>query len=1089
MEEKAQSKLCSGSRLPKFGGGGTKLTSLPQPVPNGTCVHTVSTSNSSKPSSKQNGIGRASAFSFNWKMSGKTKLDERETEDSSSSFPNKTANVDFVEVEKNSKDVKDHTNLGFKSKSTAASKGLKQKQIVSYVEGSKNLVADLNHYAKGKGKIPGKSITPSNSKSHSFGHFYKRTIVKAPEKRETFSGSSSSRDSLTQSTESLKNLADENIVRSQSFSYSMPSNSSISVGIPRSLSFSKAADVSGTCLQQQIRKSLPLKPKVLSYGNVRGTDSSSTGELAFQDTSNRSCLKAPSSAFKRPQLPSCSTSLFSTSSSAYKTTRSSLIKPSRLPSSGRGNPISGTIEEIPGISKFENASTHENGNNENTTDHQLAIVNTTDEKSLPEESESSSKKDIDDLVVLTSLTGSRSNQNNKSEPFLHSGIGEIADSGDSISIEISDNLQKPNEFITSEGADETLVCGNTDTEWLETSLSDQCKDLENFQTTGSSNDLVSQDDNCPLGSSSELSPSSSSAGTYLWDEEGMEPIGTVEQCGSLESSELNSLDILNNLDSCDLDEDDLMLDIDLPEDFPCKMEACDSMTHLDRSERGSRNQGFWRKRYPCWSGQEHYHHGNNELQRSPVGQESTVSNFEWHGSSNYFRASNSHPRAHQPGAVQENTVMLDVMTLRHMVHDCTSVKTQILKLKRLLQQNDDGTPIHDLIPVISPTQEPSEAMDPAEKTEELLNEIKELQEEMKRKDEMITQLQQKLSIKCNCQKESHDIKGVAASCVDKTTQTAHKGTHPPVLQPSSHILSSRDIHAEKVAKTVHIEDPSRCTEQASYENCQTNQNAKVTDSPQMDSDKLSFLLTTQLKIEDSDDKLPKSKVHNTARQSLNILPNFSSKEHGPNQASLQQICIAGPLEFAEETINKDYQPKFSFKPCQPSKDLNFTSQNRSSRLQSPSSLKARKNAAPVTQTGPLPTKCPVQPTGHAPKEKGHQSQLKIPLNLSNQNNEQKRTSKLPPSLYLSLLKTKTAESSIESGSPIREIQHAEATGHQNEPHFQFLPINKPQKPQSSRNDRPGKQRESQIEKIATSIRYSRLPKPKMHVSKPSNYSF
>lgn len=30
--------------------------------------------------------------------------------------------------------------------------------------------------------------------------------------------------------------------------------------------------------------------------------------------------------------------------------------------------------------------------------------------------------------------------------------------------------------------------------------------------------------------------------------------------------------------------------------------------------------------------------------------------------------------------------MLDEMTLRHMVQDCTAVKTQLLKLKRLLHQ-------------------------------------------------------------------------------------------------------------------------------------------------------------------------------------------------------------------------------------------------------------------------------------------------------------------------------------------------------------------------------------------------------------------
>lgn len=44
-------------------------------------------------------------------------------------------------------------------------------------------------------------------------------------------------------------------------------------------------------------------------------------------------------------------------------------------------------------------------------------------------------------------------------------------------------------------------------------------------------------------SSVELSPSNSSGGTYMWDEDGLEPfMGTgTHQCGSYDNSELNSL--------------------------------------------------------------------------------------------------------------------------------------------------------------------------------------------------------------------------------------------------------------------------------------------------------------------------------------------------------------------------------------------------------------------------------------------------------------------------------------------------------------------------------------------------------------------
>ncbi|GCB71977.1 hypothetical protein scyTo_0008989 [Scyliorhinus torazame] len=106
--------------------------------------------------------------------------------------------------------------------------------------------------------------------------------------------------------------------------------------------------------------------------------------------------------------------------------------------------------------------------------------------------------------------------------------------------------------------------------------------------------------------------------------------------------------------------------------------------------------------------------------------------------------------------ITENTVMLDVLTLRHMVHDCTSVKTQILKLKRLLQQTD-----------------------------ELLEEIQGLQEEMKRKDQMIEELQQQLSTRCICQKGNSDAKGPAFSNADKTTQTVNKAISTEPSAPSS----------------------------------------------------------------------------------------------------------------------------------------------------------------------------------------------------------------------------------------------------------------------------------------------------------------
>lgn len=46
----------------------------------------------------------------------------------------------------------------------------------------------------------------------------------------------------------------------------------------------------------------------------------------------------------------------------------------------------------------------------------------------------------------------------------------------------------------------------------------------------------------PQGSSVELSPSNSSGGTYMWDEEGLEPLGEPKSpLESYEDSEINSM--------------------------------------------------------------------------------------------------------------------------------------------------------------------------------------------------------------------------------------------------------------------------------------------------------------------------------------------------------------------------------------------------------------------------------------------------------------------------------------------------------------------------------------------------------------------
>ncbi|NWX26716.1 CCSE2 protein, partial [Notiomystis cincta] len=117
-------------------------------------------------------------------------------------------------------------------------------------------------------------------------------------------------------------------------------------------------------------------------------------------------------------------------------------------------------------------------------------------------------------------------------------------------------------------------------------------------------------------------------------------------------------------------------------------EECENMSCYDRQDRNARQhqEGFW-KRAPQqrWNTQDHYHlghtdrfiHGKNDLKRGSNYLESAVGPLEGYGAGGSYEA---------PRPLAENTVMLDEMTLRHMVQDCTAVKTQLLKLKRLLHQ-------------------------------------------------------------------------------------------------------------------------------------------------------------------------------------------------------------------------------------------------------------------------------------------------------------------------------------------------------------------------------------------------------------------
>lgn len=196
------------------------------------------------------------------------------------------------------------------------------------------------------------------------------------------------------------------------------------------------------------------------------------------------------------------------------------------------------------------------------------------------------------------------------------------------------------------------------------------------------------------------------------------------------------------------------------------------MNRFDRSDRNARppQEGFWKRPTQRWSGQEHYHlshpdhyhhHGKSDLSRGSPYRESPLGHFESYGGTPFFQAQKMFVD------VPENTVILDEMTLRHMVQDCTSVKTQLLKLKRLLHQHDGSGSLHDVQLSLPSSPEPEDG-DQIYKNEDLLNEIKQLKEEIKKKDEKIQLLEHQLATQCNCHQKSKEEKCTYA---DKYTQT------------------------------------------------------------------------------------------------------------------------------------------------------------------------------------------------------------------------------------------------------------------------------------------------------------------------------
>ncbi|XP_023561141.1 serine-rich coiled-coil domain-containing protein 1 isoform X2 [Octodon degus] len=239
--------------------------------------------------------------------------------------------------------------------------------------------------------------------------------------------------------------------------------------------------------------------------------------------------------------------------------------------------------------------------------------------------------------------------------------------------------------------------------------------------------------------------------------------GNVEEANSLRkqragssSSKMNSMDVLNNLGSCELDEDDLMLDLEFSEEqnlYPsvCREDSYHSVVScaavvLAPVEPMIEVKKREEPRYPEPSKQSL----SLKLTRD-VDQESRCS---------HVRRVPSSPSADWSLQSVEENGGLDSLPFRLMLQDCTAVKTLLLKMKRVLQESSDMSPASSTasLPVSPLAEEPVPFKDIVK------DECSVLELQLKERDELISQLQEEL------EKVQH-LQKAFASRVDKSTQT------------------------------------------------------------------------------------------------------------------------------------------------------------------------------------------------------------------------------------------------------------------------------------------------------------------------------
>uniref|UniRef100_A0A8C9XG62 Coiled-coil serine rich protein 2 n=1 Tax=Sander lucioperca TaxID=283035 RepID=A0A8C9XG62_SANLU len=824
MEEKAPIRSAMVSRLPKF--GGRSSTGGASPLSNGSTQPTTSTQDgkNTPPGTRLNGVICASPFSLKLKRDEGTTPTGVTTPASPEDGVEDKAQIQLPSV---AKEVKNGFPVTPKMRRSGA--------FMVAVSSPKAIPKQsLTMSPKVGTKLGQSPLNVSPKKGHNGSSIPAQTGSESRLVRPRLGSSSprsSSQDSLSQSSDSLKTLALDNMVRSNSFTHFKQIPSPTSQPMTRSFSFNRAVELAKPLANTQLRppRSSFLKPPQLSNGRVGlglggmngslGGSGGLCGGLQYSRTSSAasslptlSISPAPTtpSALKKPLLPSSvlTKSLGGSGGSlGYRLSRSGQAKQQKplFPGRVKGDIKPSAASECAGL---------------------LGIAK--DIEQTVEAAKADSHSDSD---------GSSGGEKGGGSSMLRKSSGQTAgetledmslssasslDRGD-ISEEFLDDIDCVGDVFSDSDLPDNRKTGSTTQTRLQSFLNENL-DWDTMDMAGNTEESPMQDSQGPLdlsseqgdvlqASSVELSPSNSSGGTYMWDEDGLEPLGGPGPCDSYDDSELNSMDILNNLDppgTGELDEDDLMLDVDLPEDG---LHDADRMSHFERSERAGR-QGQ-RRRHHRWSGPDHFYNDS----RAHV-----VQHYDG------LKASRISSRPiPSEGRQHGYMAMLDELTLEHMTQDCSSLKNQLLRLKTLLQLEDTD----------SPADVPEEIED----------------------NTTVSQSSQGQPVRCQChhqraptslRQSDRQMDKRIQHQYDKATQTYWRPpSHAPqILQPFNPCLNEH-LHQGRLLKTLPTEGHSDLTRSRSEEGTQIDADRRLEDlmadvSGPAHPDEMSHLLSTNL---------------------------------------------------------------------------------------------------------------------------------------------------------------------------------------------------------------------------------------------------